>query len=652
MRVPIDWLKEYVDVKIPASDLAQKLTMSGLETLSLNDSLDVDILPNRGDCSSILGIAREVSSITSSKLKMKRLKRYESEKKTSPVVSVEIREPKLCPRYMARVIENIKVKDSPDWLKKRLSTCGLRPINNIVDITNYLLLELGQPMHAFDHDKIQGQKIIVRRAAPQEKIKTLDGADFKLDKDSLVIADANRAIAVAGVMGGANTEVSAKTKTVVLESAYFDPINISKTSKSLKLRTESSARFEKTTDWNMVETALDAAASMVAELASGVVLRGQIDKKKQDIKKRRIALRFERLNAILGVPVPQGTAIKILKGLGFKLLKNSKSKIIVEVPTWRYADIEREIDLIEEIARIFGYHNIPVTSPKIGKTEITETVYSKVSNIKNILIGTGLYEVQTFSLVDPSDAEKNAIKITNPMTISESVMRTSMLPSILRVVSYNLRHQVDELGIFEVGKVFGNKVHERLVLAGSIFAPKAGFREIKGIIETLINQFSKEYTFNIIEEGLIDQWYHPVQSASLSAAGMYVAKLGLIHPVKKKTYDLNRDVYLFEVEIQALLSLKAMKDHTALSKFPKIDRDLAMFVPEGITYDQIVTSIKETAGPFLEEVKLFDQYKNSQAYRLSFRDKNSTLTDEAVNERFVAVISALEEKLGVTIRKS
>lgn len=646
MKVPISWLKQFINTSITTKDFAHKLTMSGLETIAVDDVLDVDILPNRGDCNSIVGVSREVAAISNLKLKLIKIKLKESNKKASSVLKVEVRDQALCPRYMARVVENVEVKDSPQWLQNLLIKAGQRPINNVVDITNFLLLELGQPMHAFDYDLIEGQKIIVRRASAEEKIHTLDKEERNLNKDALVISDQNRAIAVAGIMGAANTEVSPVTKTIVLESAYFDPINIAKTSKLLKHRTESSVRFEKSVDWDMVEYALDCAAKLLSDLAGGLVLAGKIDIKNKTAKQAKkiiVDLRIKKIADILGYPVSREKAVKILRNLGFTILKSKKDAITVEVPSWRKSDVEREIDLIEEIARIMGYDKIPVTLPKIGRTGIIITQNSLISKIKNILIGCGLFEVQTFSIIDPKETDEKSYKITNPMTISESAMRTSLIPSILKVVSHNLRHQVEDIRIFEVGKVFAKGSNERLVLAGAISHAHADFYDIKGIIQTLLAEFSAGDKV----ENINDKWFNPAKSARIGN----IAKFGLLHPEMSKRYDFAKDVYIFEVYIEALLKLKPLKVHAELPKYPKVDRDIAMFVPAGINYSDIISFIKQTAGGLLEEVVLFDVYKNSQAYRLSFRDKNGTLTDEIVNKLFYKIIKELEDNLKVQIRK-
>jgi phenylalanyl-tRNA synthetase beta chain len=616
--------------------------------------LDVDVLPNRGDCLSVLGVAREVSAVLNRKLQITNYKLPKT-KNVNPAITVEIKDKELCPRYMARLIENVYVKDSPEWLKNRLLLAGLRPINNIVDATNYMLIELGQPMHAFDAAKIQDNKIVVRKASTGEKITTLDGVERKLEAGMLVIADAARAIAMAGVMGGANTEVSNSTTKVVLESAYFNPVSISKTSKAAKLRTEASVRFEKGVDWDMVEEALDRAADMIAELSGGKVSPYKVDAKGKERRPRILELRQDRISKILGTPVSIKEAVEILKRLGFGKIKTIGKKLKVEVPPWRNQDIEREIDLIEEVSRIYGYDRIKASKPQVKSDDIAENLnYALQKKIKEILVGCGLFETQTFSLVDQKMVDDKAVVISNPMTAEESVLRTKMLPSLLKVVSHNIRHQVEEVKIFEISKVFipgkGKLPDEKAVLAGAIADQNFNFYKIKGIMENLLSEFSNDLKL----ESVSDREFHPGKSAAILVGpkAKYLGKFGALHPDVLKKWGIKQDVYAFELEIEPLFDLlKAPKCYKPLPKFPKVERDLAMFVPEGLASKAITDLILSAGGDLIEDICLFDRYKNSQAYRISFRDPSKTLTDEVVNQKFLDIQEELSNKLKVQIRK-
>jgi phenylalanyl-tRNA synthetase beta chain len=661
MKVPIDWLKEIISFRAGPDQLAKMLTMAGLETIVLpGNILEIDVLPNRSDCWSIRGIAREVSALTRAKVKSVKFKVKENSSKVDQAVKVEVRDHDLCPRYMARVIENVKVGESPDWLKNRLDKAGVRSINNVVDVTNYLLLELGQPMHAFDARLIGGQSIIVRRAMPQEKIVTLDGKEHELEKDMLVIADSEKAIAVGGVMGGADTEVSQKTKTVILESAFFNPISIHKTSKFLKLRSESSVRFEHGVDWKTVEEALDRGAAMIAELTRGAVLRGKIDNKTREKKPAIVTLRPERVNKILGTDISKSGMMAILKRLGF-----GASGDKVSIPLFRAADISREIDLIEEIARIYGFGKIEATMPSTafsGKVIDKEDIFR--NKVREIMAGCGMLEVQTYSMLGPGDFEKanldisQAIKVANPLNPEEGYMRTKMLPSLLNVILHNVNRQIDDVFIFEIGKTFmssGEKLPEEkwvlcVAAAGSPFMSaldkgKADYFYMKGIVENLFLALGiegckfAETTNHLIQPG---------KGADIVQFGV----LGELHPDIRRNYEIDKPVVFFEIDLDALFkSTKEERRYKPLPKFPSVSRDVAMFIPKGMENQLIISTIKKVGGELVEDVYLFDKYKDSLAYRVVYRNPDRTLTDAEVNSKHEEITKHLESKLNVRIRK-
>lgn len=660
MRVPIEWLKELVSFRAGSDQLAQMLTMGGLETIVLPDgALEIDILPNRADALSVRGIAREVSALTKFKLKLRKIRIKESSKKIAGAVRVEVRDKELCPRYMARVIENVRVGESPEWLKKRLELSGMRPINNVVDVTNYLLHELGQPMHAFDASLIKDRVIIVRRANPKEKIVTLDGKEHALDPDMLVIADPELAVAVAGVMGGANTEVSQTTKTVILESAYFDPISIHKTSKLLKLRTESSVRFEHGVDWNAVEEALDRGAAMIAEFARGEVLRGKIDVKTKDKKPQIIELRPDRVNKILGTGISTGDMISILKRLGFRVRKADGRKLKVEIPLFRAMDIEREIDLIEEIARIWGYNRIGSTMPGTAfpnKAVDREDILRQ--KVRETMVGCGLNEVQSYSMIGPRDFEKTGIpveksvRVTNPLTVEMSIMRMYIFPGLLNIAVYNQNRQVENVFIFEIGKVFWGK-EEKWALGGLITGSpfmsaidkgESDYFYLKGIIENLLRDLGVKMPKVTESDHFLLQ---PGKGARVEGVGVF----GALHPDVQRNYELNKPVFFFELDLEALFKLvPAEKRYTQLPKFPSVSRDISMFVPAGLEHQTIVELIKKAGGDLIEYVYPFDKYKDSIAYHVIYRNPERTLTEEEVNKKHQEIIQALTSKLMVRIR--
>jgi phenylalanyl-tRNA synthetase beta chain len=659
MRVPIEWLKELVSFRAGADQLAEMLTGGGLETIALPDEvLEVDILPNRADAWSVRGIAREVSALTKFKIHKAKVSVKETfNKNIKAAVKVEVRDTDLCPRYMARVIENVKVGESPEWLKKRLELSGIRPINNVVDATNYLLHEIGQPMHAFDAALVKDQFIIVRRANPGEKVVTLDGKEHKLDKDMLVIADPDKAIAVAGTVGCANTEVSQSTKTIILESAYFNPLSVHKTAKLIKTRTESSIRFEYGVDWNAVEEALDRGAALIAELARGDVVKGKIDAIGQERKERVIELRPGRVNQILGSEIAAGDMISILSRLGFTVKKEQKLK--VTVPSYRLMDIEREIDLIEEIARIWGYNRIEATMPNTafpGKG--VDRADALRQRLKEILVGCGLNEVQSYSLVGPKEFERTglpldkAVKITNPLTVEGSIMRTNILPGLLNIAVHNQNRQVENVLIFEIGKIFSGK-DEKWSLGGLVIGSPfmsaldkgaVDYAFVKGVIETLLRDLGVELPAVKAADSFLLQ---PGKGAAAEGLGIW----GALHPTIQRNYELTKPAFFFELDLDALFKLVPTgQRYKQLPKFPSVSRDISMSISTGLEHQQIVELIERTGGELIEDVFPFDKYKDSVAYRLIYRHKERTLTEEAVNAKHQEIVTALVSKLMVRIR--
>ncbi|NQU16553.1 MAG: phenylalanine--tRNA ligase subunit beta [Candidatus Saganbacteria bacterium] len=635
-------------MKLP---LDAKIGMDVKKVLGKNGIvLDLDVLPNRGDLQSIIGVAREVAAVLNDKIQNPNVKLIETNRKVN--IKVEVKDKELCPRYMARVIEGVKIKDSPQWIKEKLLLSGVRPINNVVDITNFVLLEYGQPLHAFDADKVD--KIVVRKAKAGEKIKTLDEQELKLDSGILVIADSKKPIAVAGIMGGIGTEVALNTQNILLESAFFNPISINKTSQMLKLRSESSVRFGKGVDWDGVAAALDRAAQLIAELGEGKILAGKIDKKAKSRKCKQLAIRVENTNRLLGTKLKAAEIIKILGRLGFKKIKSSMKSVTVSVPLSRFGDIEREVDLVEEVARIYGYDKIDTTISRVSQELSTDAFEKNSRKIKEILAGAGLYEVQTFSILDPKYPERlgleaDYIPIANPLTEDESVLRTIMLPSILKAVDHNLRHQIDDLGIFEVGKVYhkAKSYVETNMLAGALTGQGADFFALKGIIETLLFEFGSS-KFESIQSNLL----HPGQSAGIIFENKAVGWFGELNPDISKRYDFKKPVYVFEINLEVLFSaIKLTKKCKPLPKFPKSDRDVAMFIKDSVTHAGILETIREVGGSMVEDIQLFDVYKNSRAYRITYRDKNRTLTVDEVNAKHEEILKSLTTKLGVELRK-
>jgi len=680
MKIPFEWLKEFVNINISANELADRLTLAGLEVSNIEGSgssvvFDIDILPNRKDCLSVIGVAREVAAITSAKLKVQNLKALHIKKqKNNSLVKVDVNDKKLCTRYIAAVIDNIRIGPSPEWMQKRLLSVGMRPINNIVDITNYLLVETGQPMHAFDLGKISGNKIIIRKAREGEKIKTLDGSDLVLDKNILCVADDEKPVALAGVMGGANSEVDEKTKSIIFESAYFDPENINKTSKKLKLRSESSIRFERGVDWVSVGDTLQRALNLVKQYAGGNV-RGVIDLKSREKKPKKISLRLDSVYGLLGITISSSSIIRILSGLGFKMVGKKSGSFVFEIPLYREGDIEREIDIIEEIARIYGYDNIPVTLPK---TEVWQKVSRPqddlIGKIKNIMVGFGFFETKNFSLIDPNSFENinmpvKPLKITNPLTKDNSALATSLIPSLLDVLKYNKNRQINDMAIFEINNVFfpeNNNIAEKLCFSGAAAGnvingtadqtKQFDFYYIKNILESVFMEFPHVFRIIPVKNILLQ----PGKSAQISVDDIPIGFIGTLHPDVAAKYGFIKDVFIFEIYFDSLLNA-VQKHHkfVQIPKYPSVTRDVSLLVPREITNEMIMCKIKSAGKDLVEKILLFDKYKGSQlqegydislAYSVVYRDKARTLTDNEVNDLHGQVLAALTADLGVKLR--
>ena len=652
---------------LPGEDIRKVLGMGGY-------IFEIDVLPNRPDLLSVIGIAREIAALTGAKLKYPEFKIKEEGEKVKDNVEVSVKEKELCGRYMARIIEGVEISQSPDWLKERIIACGLRPINNIVDVTNYVLMEMGQPMHAFDLNLIKGSEIIVRKARPGEKIVTIDGVERKLSSENLLIADLEIPIAIAGVMGGRDTEVNEGTRNILLESAYFNPASINRTAKAEKLRTESSVRFSTGVDFDTVSKALDRGAGLISKLSGGKILKGVIDVNERDRKPKVLVLRSERVNKILGTNMHTEEMASILRKLQFKVGKGKEAK--VEVPLFRAADITREIDLIEEIARVYGYERVKAGMPAVPPKEEKENVLDELKvRVREILVGHGLTEVVTYSMINLRSLEalglpKEAIPLSNPLSENESVLRTTLMPSLLQVLNYNFRRQIKDLAIFEIDKTFvksGNLPKEKLTL-GVALSGDTGFEwqkgkeekfdlyHLKGITKDIAESLGAEIK---VEEG-DSAPFHPGKCALIKLEKSQIGVMGELHPDAQKAYDLSENVYLLEIEIEPLIKyLKKRPLYKPLPKFPSVDRDMAIIIPEGKTHEEILATIKEAGGALVEEVRLFDLYRGSPipsghislAFSIKYRDPDRTLTDEEINTKHSDIGDLLAAKFNAEIRK-
>ncbi len=636
---------------------------------------------NRPDALSVLGVAREISALYDLDLKKPETTVSEGMEKIESLASVEIEDAQGCPRYAARIFSDLRWGPSPLKIQHRLVKGGLRPISNIVDATNYVLLELGHPTHAFDYEKLEGHKIIVRRARPTEKITTLDGIERALSVHDLVIADARKPVAVAGVMGGADSEVSEQTHRVLLESAYFDAISIRRTSKRLGLRTEASHRFERDMDPDILIAALDRVGMLLQHWGSCSVARGVIDVYPKKIERRAAVLRAARIEKILGVSIPGERVENILKRLEFSVEREGPDRWRVEVPSFR-REVEREIDLIEEIGRIYGYEKIPAERPALplaaGRRERVEELKDR---IRKILTGLGVSEAVNFGFLSKEDSEifgivaSDLVQLRNPMSDESYALRPTLWPGLVHNLQHNAYQQVDGVRLFEIGKVFrreGSMVRERLavgvVVAGRALVPLQGraqlydFYDVKGIAETLLMELGlKNFSFEPSHEKAL----HPTRQALLKAKDDVLGILGELHPDIAQHYDLPWRVYLLEMHLEEIyqrlqtlsMPLWSEVQQKITPRYPASRRDLSLLVPESVPEAQVRRILESERR--VERVFLYDLYRGDQipqgmkslTYEITFRDWNKTLSDEEVHEMVERMAARLRDELGVQIRR-
>jgi len=661
------------------------------EIIKFNDTIfDFEIHSNRPDLMSIIGIAREVAAITNNKLKNPEINIKEKDERIGKDITVKIEAEDLCPRYAGRVIKDIKIEESPLWLKWKLRLLGARPINNIVDITNFVMMETGQPLHAFDLNLIKGKTIIVRRSRPNETICTLDDVERQLPVNSLVIADTTKPIALAGIMGGKYSEIDQETKNVFLESAYFDPVNNRKNTTKFGLRTEASNRFEKGIDKEVQIYALDRAADLINRVAMGKISSGKIDTNEKLYQPNKINLRMKRVSKILGQLLDKDEAktkkkiIDILEKLEFKVAEDKGEYIEVIPPSFR-GDVEREIDIIEEIARIYGYDKI---KPTLFNTTIAQEGkdfrLKVVDQAREILIGCGLNEVITYSFVSPEIFDKiripeghklrNTVKIKDPLTRDHSLMRTSLIASLLEVIKWNTNRQAELVKIFEAGKIYlpypdkpDSLPNEKLIIAGAINKTGRGdiweksisldIFDAKGIIETVF-QSLKVKNWEIVQGD--HPAFHPLRNGKIIVKGEEVGIFGEIHPEVINNYRIPGKVSLFEIDFEnLLLHIPSDLNFFILPRYPSVQRDLALIVKEEILSADIIRTIKLIDEELINKITLFDIFKGKQigdgykslAYSVVFQAEDRTLTDQEVENIYIKIREKLIEKFNAKIRE-
>lgn len=652
-----------------------------VEVLDLKEEIiDFEITPNRPDCLSIEGLGRETAASLNKPFKNPRKNIDElqvPDKKEIEGLKVDITAPDLCYRYIARVVKNVKVGPSPDWMKKRLKACGMRSINNIVDITNYVMLEMGQPMHAFDINSISGKHITVRRAENGEKITTLDETERVLDEKDLVIADEEKAVAIAGVMGGLNSEIEKDTQTVVFESAMFYGGNTRKTAKKVGLRTESSARYEKGLSSENTLRAINRAVELVELLGAGEVVEGKIDVYPTKQKINKIKLDVDKINTLLGTNISKQEMIDILEKVDIKVEND-----MAIAPYFRM-DLEFVADIAEEVARFYGYDKLETTLVRAGTTIGVRTKEQKIENkIQEILVTNGFSEIYTYGFLSEKDLEKskikkelidNAITIINPLGDEFKLMRPTTIPSMMQILAGNNNKKNQNVKLFDISRNYKNidnqvekgevPLQENILTIG-MYGEDVDFYTLKGLVENIL-EAANVNRYDIQRE-TTNESYHPGRCANLKVGIDTIATFGEVHPEVLINYEINKRVYLAEINITKIVKYSRVnKKYTEVPKFPAAERDIAVIVDEDVQVGDIEKAITKKCKKLLkgqkglEELKLFDIYrdekigknKKSVAYSLIFRDKTKSLSDDEINPVMEEITKELEEKFGAELRK-
>ena len=686
MKISFNWLKEYVYFSLTPQELAVRLTNVGLVVADIKQveddfCLEIEVTSNRPDCLGAIGIARDTVAAVGGSLQIPdvtpAVEKGKTVDKTTPAdiakwVTVAVEDAILCPRYTAQIIQHVTIGPSPEWMQKRLKCIGLRPVNNVVDVTNYVMMETGQPLHAFDYDKIADKKIVVRRATVGEEIVTINGARRALFHDMLVIADGKKPVAVAGVMGGKDTEVTESTRRILLECALFEPRQVRRTSRALGIASDSSYRFERGIDPEITEYASRRAANLIQSCAGGEAVNGFIDVRSGKHETKKITLRMERLHRIIGAEVKKEVAVDILKRLHFRILNETGSLIDVEAPSFR-GDVYREIDLIEEVARIYGFNNIP-TKTSISVRGSVKNKYETLENdVRRLLTGIGCYEAKTFSIVDTSVLQSinlwsNApgMDIANPLRQEESRLRTSLLPSLINVKRYNANHGTESVKIFEIAKIYlaGEKLPQEKTCLSFIYnndkRPNENrsddfFLDAKGIIEALLIHLGISLKCKSI----------PFSKPELFKNG-YAAKILLDDKILGylgvgcKGLEFAEPTCLAELDMDLLVEkANFTKTYQAIPQHPSITRYYSFTVDEMVTWDMVIKVITDTNVPILKDTKYDDVYRGAQipagkksiTFILRFQAQDRTLKGEEVDIAQATIVDTLRKTLHAELRK-
>ena len=687
MLISYNWLRELTDTKLSPQEVRDRLTNVGLAVDAVEERdgdyvLDVEVPSNRGDCLSHVGIARELATIEMSRISDLKSEIRNSQGKTGDFTSVEIRDPDLCPRYAARIVRGVKIASSPEWLQKQLEALGQRPINNVADITNYVLHELGQPLHAFDLAKLTENRIIVRRAEKDETITTLDGVERNLDQEMLVIADARRPVAVAGVMGGEDSEISNTTTDVLIESAYFDPASVRRTAKLLGLHTEASHRFERGTDPDGVLQAQKRCVALVCEIAGGVATEDALDIYPSRKNQKVVSLRPERVEAITSLSVSTAEMARILRSLGFDLSDEASAKLTFTVPLWRH-DVAIEEDLIEEVARHTGYDRIGTELPPSTLSGEYHSTERRKRALRRSLSALGFDEAINLSFIELSNdfelipefggpGEENLVTLTNPIIEEASRMRQTLLPGLLTSVRHNINHGTRDLCLFELGRLFaanepGELPREREALAlvstgGIVKADQAqakreiDFFDLKGAFEAgvaAMNLPPLDFALGKVTH------LQPGQAAGISLKGVRVGSIGRLAEAIAAQYKFRQPIFVAEVDLTALLETEELPVlYSPLARFPSILRDVSLLLERKITVAELLRAVHDQKVEHFVGANFVGTYegegipegKRSLTLRFEYRADDRTLRDEEVDEIHWRLVKALQEKFSAEVR--
>jgi phenylalanyl-tRNA synthetase beta chain len=678
MKVTYNWLKDFVEIKVSPQALAEKLTMAGLEVTALEEKagdfvFEIEVTANRPDCLSVIGIAREVAAITGKKLILgTRSIQNRGSSIQNRNLEIKVENKKDCPLYTARIIKDVKVGTSPDWLKKRLELVGCRSVNNIVDTTNYILFTWGEPLHAFDLDKLKDPpNVIIRRASKKEEITTIDGIRRALDENILVIADEDKPVAIAGVMGGKETEVTELTKNILLEAAIFNPIVIRRQRQALGLQSESAYRFERGIDPDIVERSSAEATKIISQIAQGsFVLTKSSGLPKKN--KKTINLGLSQINNTLGITINPAKVKGILSNLGFKVQAKRKNIFTVGIPSFRQ-DVNLTADLLEEVARIFGYTQIPPSTPAVKPQVAVYSIRETVSLIKNILNNLGLNEVITYSLMDKGTAadsqgkDSAPIEILNPLSKDQEILRPSLAPSLLRCIAYNLNQKQEYVNIFEIAKVFSSANQgpkEELSLGIALSGVKSWFVFQEGMIKDSVTLLHLKGILEVVFARLgIANYSFSREDENKFSVKIGQDKIGLLLQAEKhilERFDIkNKNVVIAELFLERLwLHRELTKKFSGLPKYPAVYRDISLVVKEEIPTEDILEAIKEKAHPLLKEAKVIDYYKGKQIPAGSkgltisclYRSDERTLTEAEITSPHQDIALFLTKEFNAQIR--